>query len=281
MSGLEALLITSIEGDIPINKYFPTDYNNQNNITELLIIAEFFKKCGKGSLQHKNKIFYYRTYIPTMPKQDGNSVSNESYSDFFIYNYDTNRKKYFLIFLCDLSYKENNINNLTNGIFVILDNKAFEGHEIKAESCHKINTLFFQYKNLQPKVGKLNDLYIINDSQFPSIDSSTSGNKSQGTNKDQESNKSQETKKKKKRIDSRMVLPKLKKTKSTVSIDIDDITGVQDTTETDLSIMFKKDLDKELYLPKINKWKNIKIINLIICIIFFAIMLTLFILFIR
>lgn len=269
MSGLEALLITSIEDDIPFTKFFPTDYDNQSNLTELLIVAEFFKKCGKGSLQHKNRIFYYRTYIPAFPKQDSNSVSNESYSDFFIYSYDTNRKKFFFLYLCDSNYKIKNINDLTNGIFEILDNNAFEGHEIKAEACHKINTLFYQFKNLQPKLGKLNDLYIINDSGFPLNDSSTSGNKSQSSNKSNKSNKII------KRIDTRMVLPKVKKEKSGVSVDIDDLTMKE--SETDLSIMFKNDFDEDLYLPQINKWKTIKLVNIILCFLFFLVMLLLII----
>ena len=269
MTGLEALLISSIEDEIPLNRFFPTDYNNRKYLMELLIISEFFKKCGKGSLQHKNKIFYYRTYIPTLPKSDENSVSNESYSDFFIYSYDTNRKNFFFLFLCDINYKIKNIDKLTAGIFEILDNNAFEGHEIKSEACHKINTLFFKYKNLQPKLRQLNDLYIINDSGFPLNDSSTSGNKSQS------SNKSVSSKKRIKRIDTRMVLPKLKKEKSVVSVDIDDLTMRQ--SETDLSIMFKKDLDENLYLPQINKWKTIKIVNIILCLILLVIMIVLFI----
>lgn len=270
MSGLEALLITSMEDDIPFTKFFPTDYDNQSNLTELLIVAEFFKKCGKGSLQHKNRIFYYRTYIPAFPKQDSNSVSNESYSDFFIYSYDTNRKKFFFLYLCDSNYKIKNINDLTNGIFEILDNNAFEGHEIKAEACHKINTLFYQFKNLQPKLGKLNDLYIINDSGFPLNDSSTSGNKSQSSNKSNKSNKII------KRIDTRMVLPKKKNKSEIRSIDVDDLTTIKES-DTDLSVMFKQNIDKDFFLPQINKWKAIKIVNIIMCSIVFIVMIFLLI----
>ena len=63
MSGLEAFLICDIDDEIPLNKIFPLYYNDQSNLSDLLIIAQNFKKCGKGCLQHKNKIFdpYYST----------------------------------------------------------------------------------------------------------------------------------------------------------------------------------------------------------------------------
>ena len=84
MARLEAFLMTGVEDELPLIKYYPLDYSNQNSLAELLIIANSFKKCGKGSLQHKNKIFYYRTYIPALSKADSNSISNESFSDYFV-----------------------------------------------------------------------------------------------------------------------------------------------------------------------------------------------------
>jgi len=66
----------------------------------------------------------------------------------------------------------------------------------------------------------------------------------------------------KKRIDTRMVLSKTKKDKSDIgSIDLDDLTTVKES-DTDLSLKFKQDFDKELFLPQIHMWKIIKIVNI-------------------
>jgi hypothetical protein len=264
MSGLEALLLTGIDDELPLNKFFPYDYNDHKTITELLIISEYFKNCGKGSLQHKNKIFYYRTYIPTIPKPEGISLSNESFSDYFIYSYDCNRKKFLLLFLCDLNYKQKNIDLLSHEVFDVLDNNAFEKHDIKQESCNKINILFEKYKKKEPNLSKNNSLKELNTIN----DSSDSINISSNDEKTKKNNISF-----KKRIDSRMILPKVKKSKSdSVSVDIDDLTTVRES-DTDLSKMFKQTYDKDLFLPQINKWKTIKLWNIFLCLILFVIML--------
>ena len=274
MSGLAALLITSIDDEIPFNKFFPFDYSDQFGLTELMIVSQYFNKCGKGSLQHKNKIFYYRTYIPTLIKADSNSISNESISDYFIYSYDYHKKRFFILYLCDLKYKIKNIDNLTNDIFAVLDNNAFEGHEIKRESSNQINALFIEYKNIEPNLGKINQLTELNPLNN-SDDSLNTNNNSSSI--DKSVNKT--LNKSKKRIDSRMVLPIIKKA-DTVSADIDDITTVRETV-TDLSVMFNNNLDTDLYIPQVNKWKSIKIINIFLCLGLFIIMLTIFILFLK
>ena len=266
MPSLGALLISSIDDELPLMKFFPLNYTDGKALTELLIISENFKKCGKGSLQYKNKIFYYRTYIPTLPQTSGNSLSNESFSDYFIYSYDTHKKKFFLIFVCDLNYKIKNIDNLTSQIFDVLDNDAFEGHKIKNTSCNEINSLFLQYQKLEPNITKYNpldEINIINKSDDSLNDSSSEGNKSKIA------------KRAKKRIDSRMVLPVKKKNNSDLaSVDFDDLTTVKEN-ETDLSIMFKNNIEKELYLPQYKKWKKIKIANIVLCFILFVIILIL------
>ena len=66
MTGLEAFLLTWVDDSIPITKIFPQGYSNKKNLAELLIITKSLLQCGKGSLQHKNKLFYYRTYIPAL-----------------------------------------------------------------------------------------------------------------------------------------------------------------------------------------------------------------------
>lgn len=274
MSGLEAFLMRGVEEDLPLIKYFPFDYSNKNLLSELIVIANSFKKCGKGSLQHKNKIFYYRTYVPPLPKEGNNSNhsnsnSNENFSDYFIYSYDCNKKKFFFLFLCDLNYKQKFIDELTNKIFEILDNGAFQDHEIKKESSNQINALFQEYKKMKPNLGKINQLKEINNRNISS-NSLNDSSSSSGNNNNNQLNKS------KKRIDTRMVFPKMKKTKSgpTVSEDIDDITSMKEN-ETDLSIIFKENFDQDFYEPQISKWRRIKLLNMLLCLIFLIIILIL------
>ena len=271
MSGLEALLISSINDEIRLNKIFPLNYSDQNNYTELIIISKHLKKCGKGSLQHKNKIFYYRTYIPSIRKPNGNSGRSDTFSDMFTYNFDSKGKKYFLLFLCYSKYKVKNIEILSNKIFEILDNNSHEneGNEIKIESCIKISNIFDKFKNIEPNLlenNQLTELNIINNSadSMSSSDSSINNNSKSIININ------------KKRIDTRMILPKKNNKSDLRSIDVDDLTSIK-ASDTDLSMMFKQNFDKDFFLPQISKWKTIKIVNIIMCSIFFIVMIILLI----
>ena len=210
MSGLEAFLLIAVDDDLPLTKYFPLDYSNRNSIAELIIIANCFKKCGKGSLQHKNKIFYYRTYIPTLPKSQGNSNSDGNFNDCFIYSYDCNKKEFFILFLCDLNYKVKYIDELTNKIFEILDNSAFEGNEIKNESSNEINALFKEYKKTKmiPNLERIIPLIEINNINNTSSSINDSCSSSGSIINGNKNKKQKQLNTSKKRIDSRMVLPK-------------------------------------------------------------------------
>ena len=271
MSGLEALLISSINDEIRFNKIFPLNYSDQNNYTELLIISKYLKRCGKGSLQHKNKIFYYRTYIPSIRKPNGNSGRSDTFSDMFTYNFDSKGKKYFLLFLFYSKYKVKNIEILSNKIFEILDNNSHEneGNEIKIESCIKISNIFEKLKNIEPNLpenNQLTELNIINNSD----DSMSSSDSSININSKSIMNIN------KKRIDTRMILPKKKNKSELRSIDVDDLTSIKES-DTDLSVMFKQNFDKNFFLPQISKWRTIKIVNIIMCSIFFLVMIILLI----
>jgi hypothetical protein len=261
MSGLNSLLITGIDDVIPFTKFFPLNYENINTLTELLILSKSFKNCGKGSLQNKNKIFYYRTYIPTLVQDDNSSVSH-SFSDYYIYSYDCNKKKFFLIYYCDLNYKKKDIDSLTKKIMKVLDNNAFEGHDLKREACNQINSLFEQYQKLAPNLGKINPL-----TEVTINDSSDSIN-----NVSIDSGRSIKSLISKKRIDSRIIFPKKKRKKTEVSVDIDDLTTIKED-DSDLSIMFKNNLDEDINLTQINKWKNIQMWNFGLCSSLFVIMI--------
>jgi hypothetical protein len=263
MSGLNSLLMTGIDDEIPLTKFFPLNYVNENTLTELLIISKSFKNCGKGSLQNKNKIFYYRTYIPTLPVQEDNSSVSHSFSDYYIYSYDCNKKKIFLLYYCDLNYKKKDIDSLTNKIMKILDTNPFDGHDLKREACVQINSLFEQYQKLSPNLGKINPLIEV------------TINESSGSinNVSIDSERSRKSLISKKRIDSRIIFPKKKRKKTEeVSVDIDDLTTIKED-DSDLSIMFKNNLDEDINLAQINKWKNIQMWNFGLCSSLFVIMI--------
>ena len=145
---LEAFLLTWIDNLIPITKIFPQFYSNKKNLAELLIITKSFIDCGKGSLQHKNKIFYYRTYLQS---RDDDSNSNEIITSSSVLNI----KKVFLLFLCDVNYKKKDIDTLTKQIYEILDQGAFDSKDLKVDSSRKLNFLFEQYRNNTENISLL------------------------------------------------------------------------------------------------------------------------------
>ena len=156
---LEAFLLTWVDETFPITKIFPQFYSNKKNLAELLIITKSFIDCGKGSLQHKNKIFYYRTYLQS---RDDDSNSNEIITSSSVLNI----KKVFLLFSCDVNYKKKDIDTLTKQIYEILDQGAFDSKDLKVDSSRKLNFLFEQYRNNTENISlliPLNDIKGSND----------------------------------------------------------------------------------------------------------------------
>ena len=156
MPKLEAFLLTWLDDLIPITKVFPQGYPNKKNLAELLVITKSLLNCGKGTLQHKNKLFYYRTYIP-----DDNPSKKNSYSDINTSNSNTNIKKVFILFLCDNNYKKKDIDTLTKSIYEILEEDAFDKQDLKKDHSRKINLIYDLYQNIETNSEQyiqLNDL---------------------------------------------------------------------------------------------------------------------------
>lgn len=246
MSVINALLITSAQDELPIIQYFPLNYDDKKSITELLTIAKYFKNCGKGFLQHKNKLFYYKTYIPNLPglndinsNKSSNSGLSQSFSEYFIYSLDCNNKKFFFLYFCDLNCKKKIIDDLTNEIFDIFDKGAFDEHKLKISATNEINNIFEKYQKLSSNFEVI-DALSINNNQINY---------------------------RKKRLDSRMIIPKMKKTKTSgeISKDIEDFTSIKDTN-TNFSLMFRYNIiDENSFIYKNKDYKKIKIWNIITC----------------
>jgi hypothetical protein len=297
MPRLEAFLLTWVDDSFPITKVFPQGYSNKKNLAELLIITKSLLQCGKGSLQHKNKLFYYRTYIPALIVGEESLSKKSSFTDFFASSFNSANKKVFIIFLCDINYKKKNIDLLTKKIYEILDEGAFEKQDLKKESTRRINFLYEQYQNLSQnsdryiqlsdinineviKSSNTNNDIIINDENFSYnnnkskkeslIDISENDNIINPVNNLDESSK---------RNNSRIIWSKINtKSKSQIgSIDINDLTTIKES-DSDLSIIFKQSLDGNLNFSQLKKMKRTKKVNIVLCSVLFVISLVLIIL---
>ena len=294
MPRLEAFLLTWVDDSFPITKIFPQGYSNKKNLAELLIITKSLLQCGKGSLQHKNKLFYYRTYIPALIVGEESLSKKSSFTDFFASSFNSANKKVFIIFLCDINYKKKNIDLLTKKIYEILDEGAFEKQDLKKESTRRINFLYEQYQNLSQnsdryiqlsdinineviKSSNTNNDIIINDENF-----SYNNNKSKKeslidiSENDNIINPSNNLDESSKRNNSRIIWSKINtKSKSQIgSIDINDLTTIKES-DSDLSIIFKQSLDENLNFSQMKKMKSIKKVNIVLCSVLFVISLLL------
>ena len=272
---LEAFLLTWVDELIPITKVFPQGYSNKKNLAELLIITKSYLQCGKGSIQHKNKFFYYRTYIPTLISNE-ESISKKSVTDFFDSSNNSENKKVFILFLCDNNYKKKDIDSLTKKICEILDEGAFDKQDLKKDYTRKINFLYEQYQNLEANSGQyiqMNEININNNSinEINTNDNKNKNNSSDSTEKDIMINQNTTN-------NSRIIWSKANKSKSQMgSIDINDLTTIKES-DSDLSIIFKQSLDENLNITQMKKMKTIKKLNIILCSVLFVISLVFIIL---
>jgi hypothetical protein len=124
----------SIEEEFPFMQYFPISYEKSYIINELLILSKIFKNCGKGCLINKDKIYFYKTYIPNME-----NMINKT------------KRKILLLFYCESSYKQKYIDEFTNNIFDLLEKDVFENNKLKKNITKTINDLFDIYKNIKNK----------------------------------------------------------------------------------------------------------------------------------
>ena len=246
MSGLKVLLMTNISDEISFTQYFPINYSKKNIITELLIITKNFNKCNKGSLQHKNSIYYYVTYIPQ-------SYRNRAYTNIStISTTNKNIEKFFILFYCDKSYKKSHIDNFILELFEILDQGAIHENNLKNEQKFKINELFKKYQNYSKTITEIHPINSINLLENVKETETISTIKTRNNTIMS------------KQIDSKF-FPLLdnNKTLEQIVVDQNDLTVVNNN-DTDLSLLFKgNNLGPQL--PLFKQWKKIKYINIALC----------------
>jgi hypothetical protein len=230
----------SVEEEFPFVQYFSNSYEKSYIITELLILSKIFQNCGKGCLINKDKIYFYKTYIPNME-----NMINKT------------KRKILLLFYCESSYKQKYIDEFTNNIFDLLGKDAFEENKLKNNISNTIDDLFDIYQNVKNK-EEIYYEYVKN--IMKNIDS----NNNDSNNSSMESCLSL-----RKRIDSEFF--KKRDEKSLMSIRglnnsdlMENIEMVKITeSDSDLTVMFKAN-KFNYYSMKMKKLKKIKIINIII-----------------
>ena len=246
MQGLEVLLMVSTQDDSQFLQYFPKNYEKPYIINELLLIAKFFKKCGKGCLLSKDSQYFYSTYTPSY---EPNLIKNQ--------------KSIFLLFYCESFYKQKYLEEFTNNIFDLLDNEIIQENKLKKKISKKINDLFDIYKNINNKEEIYHE-YVKNIMKTDIDENNLSNNTSLDSGYSL-----------RKRMDSRIQRENSLITikggnKSTIIGDIEMIKVTE--RDTDLTIMFKED-KFSFYYSKLKKYKKIRIINIIIFSIIAAVML--------
>lgn len=261
MSGLKLFLLTSAKDDFKYCQHFPLNFKDKYIISELVIISKHFKKCGKGTLINEKKIFYYRTYFPR----------NEM---------DKRKKKMFLLFYCDNTYKEKNIEDFTKEIFSLLErSSSFDKNNLGKETNSQINKLFKKYKNINEYkfISNINDLSLSEDDTnqrsitFDKIKKEEEKEEVVETNrKESWEGREEIVHKKRKRIDSRFYFSyqgnkkKLygRSSETSNKRGLEMIKSVGNDTE--LTLLFTQD-DAHNYWKKVYPWRNLKKFDMILC----------------
>ena len=239
MSGLKLLLMISAQDDFEFIHYFPQSYQQPYKVNELVLYTKFFKKCGKGCLISKDRIYFYKTYIPNME----NNANN-------------NKKRIFLFFYCDLTYKKKYIDEFSENIFDILDLDVFnENNTLKKKISNIINDLFEIYRNVNNKEEIYHE-YVNNLMKNAREENGDSNNTSIGS----------ENSFTRKRNDSRIFRKRensLGSLRGSNFLD-ENIEMVKiNESDNDLTMMFKTNKYDYVY-TKLKNYKKNKIINIII-----------------
>lgn len=238
MSGLKLLLMISAQDDFHFIHYFPQSYEQPYKVNELVLYTKFFKKCGKGCLISKDKIYFYKTYIPNMEN-----------------NTNTNKKRIFLFFYCDLTYNQKYIDEFTENIFDILELDAFSENTLKKKISKVINDLFEIYQNVEGK-EEIYQEYVNNIMKNAREENNDSNNTSIGSDNSF----------RRKRVDSRIFRKRENSLSSLRGSNIldENIEMVKiNENDTDLTMMFKTNKYDYVY-TKLKIYKKLKIINIII-----------------
>ena len=120
---LKAILLRSIKKPKNLTKYIPL-YTEETFKSQLLIVSNKIKKYGKGYLQNKDLVYYYRTFI-------------------------FQESKIFCVVYFHYSLKRKYIEQLVEEIYGLSDiNNIIENNNFNKDIIFKINELFYKYQSI-------------------------------------------------------------------------------------------------------------------------------------
>ena len=126
-SRLKMITITSIYGD-NVKEHFPLNSQSTEVVNEMSLIAENFKKQNRGNIQTKDSLYYYRTFVPKVSNEEGEQL--------------------FLLIYTDSKYPSSKIDKCFNEINKILSSpNAFAFSLLSKDTKNLINSIFFKYED--------------------------------------------------------------------------------------------------------------------------------------
>ena len=245
---LKMITIVSVD-DETINEHFPLDSQNTVVINEMALIAKSFKKQGRGSIQTKDNLYFYRTYTQAMSNNE--------------------EEKIFILIYTDSKYPSDIANKCLNEIIGSIKQNSFELSSLSKETKNVINNIFKTYED-----GNNSKLYlrkIDSQSQIKNVDKPNDNMEgSLSLNFEAELKNAIQNRNNKEIKDMRG------SNKCNPIINLDDESEIKiDGTQTniksseiendvDMTAMF---LQENTALIKVKRWRKIKIFYIIVCVI--------------
>lgn len=246
---LKMITITSIYGD-NVKEHFPLNSPSTDVVNEMSLIAESFKKQNRGNIQTKENLYYYRTFVPKGNNDEGEQL--------------------FILIYTDSKYPSSKIDKCFNEINKALASpNAFAFSLLSKDTKNLINAIFFKYED-GTKIEKVEnkDNIICTGSLIKSIDplqkSSLQGN-SMSLNFDSElKNGGNEIKlHEDSPINNNLSLNHISEESDIKLTDLP--TNIKSTiveNDGDMTAMFLQD---NTVLMKVNKWRKIKYLYIVLC----------------
>ena len=248
-SRLKMITITSIYGD-NVKEHFPLNSPSTEVVNEMSLIAENFKKQNRGNIQTKDSLYYYRTFVPKVSNEEGEQL--------------------FLLIYTDSKYPSSKIDKCFNEINKILSSpNAFAFSLLSKDTKNLINSIFFKYEDgskIEKQVENKDNLIVgsIIKSVDPLQKSSLQAN-SMSLNFDSElKNGGNEIKlHEDSPINNNLSLNHISEESDIKLTDLpSNIKSTIVENDGDMTAMFLQD---NTVLLKVNKWRKIKYLYIILC----------------
>lgn len=245
---LKMITIVGIN-DEAINEHFPLNSKSKDVINEMSLISKCFKKQGRGSIQTKDNLYFYRTYTQ--------EISNNEEDE-----------KIFILMYTDSKYPSDIANKCLDEIIATFSEKSFELSALSKETKNEINNIFKTYED-----GNNSKLFLRkteSQSQIKKMDKSDDN--VEGTlslsyeaelKKAKQSSKNKEIKIERE-SNNNPIFNLGEESEIKVENSQTNIRSSEIENDVDMTAMF---LQENTVLIKVKRWRKIKVLYIIICII--------------